>query len=222
MYKKKALILGASGLVGGHLLTLLLRDEMYQSVISLGRKSIRAQHPKLFQLNVDFEKLDEQVENFKVDQVFCCLGTTLQKAKSRKAFARCDRDYVVKAAKLSAAQNVSHFLVVSALGASEHSAFFYNRTKGEMEKLVYEEGPSKITFIRPSLLLGQRDCDDHRPVEAMAQKLLGKISRAFVGPLKAYRPVKAQSVAALIHQLAKGEKEQGAIEHLTLIKNYIV
>ncbi len=205
MSKKKALILGASGMVGRELLALLLKDERYESVTALVRRPLSAPHPKLFQVSVDFEKLAEQEANFRVHHVFCCLGTTIRQARTKSSFRRCDYHYVVEAAKLASRQNVEHFLVVSAVGADAHSPFFYSQVKGEMERDVYQYGPSQTTFVRPSFLMGDRPKDQQeRPLEKLSLKIAKPLSAVLWGPLKKYRAVEAKEVAQLLHQRAFG------------------
>ena len=88
----------------------------------------------------------------------------------------------------------TQLLVVSALGADAGSRIFYNRTKGEMERAVAALGYEAVQILRPSLLLGERDVD--RPKEKAAG-LVSKPLRPFLaGPLRKYRPIRADAVAA--------------------------
>lgn len=220
MSKKKVLILGASGLVGQELLNQLLKDESIETVISLVRTPSKISHPKLYQVPTQFEKLEEQAMNFKVDGVFCCLGTTIKNAKTKSGYRRCDYHYVVEAAKLSKAQGVDHFLVISALNANPNSNFFYNQIKGEMERDVFLFGPSKLTIVRPSLLIGQRS--EKRVFEELSLKILKPISPFFLGPLKKFRPVEASRVALEMYMSFKGSSkdkyDNDSIEIVTMVK----
>ena len=85
---RTALVAGASGLVGGHVLQLLLADAAYARVITLARRHIDTRHPKLEQRVVDFETLDALSDLRPVDDVFCCLGTTIKTAGSQEAFRK--------------------------------------------------------------------------------------------------------------------------------------
>ena len=80
---KRALILGATGLVGGHLLRQALDLQDYDQVRALVRHDLSVDHPKLRQVNVDFDRLWEWGDEFKAEHVFCCLGTTRAKAGPR-------------------------------------------------------------------------------------------------------------------------------------------
>ncbi len=83
---RTALVAGASGLVGGHLLRSLLADAAYTRVVMVGRRQIEARHPKLEQRVVDFGALDAVTDVAAADDAFCCLGTTIKTAGSQEAF----------------------------------------------------------------------------------------------------------------------------------------
>jgi uncharacterized protein YbjT (DUF2867 family) len=83
---RTALVAGASGLVGGHLLRSLLADATYTRVVMLGRRQIETRHPKLEQRVVDFGALDA-VTDVAADDAFCCLGTTIKTAGSQEEAA---------------------------------------------------------------------------------------------------------------------------------------
>ena len=85
---RTTLVAGASGLVGGHVLQLLLADAAYARVITLARRQIDTRHQKLEQRVVDFETLDALSDLRPVDDVFCCLGTTIKTAGSQEAFRK--------------------------------------------------------------------------------------------------------------------------------------
>ena len=146
----KALVFGATGLVGEHLVNLLVREERYQFITLLNRKNLALDHAKLKQKEVDFSSMENYKDEFRVDHVFCCLGTTIKKAKSRDAFRSVDHDLVIQLARLSQENDALHFLFVSAMGANSDSRIFYNKVKGEAEENVLKIGPQKITIVRPS------------------------------------------------------------------------
>jgi uncharacterized protein YbjT (DUF2867 family) len=198
---RTALILGATGLVGGLCLDLLLEDAAYDKVIAPGRRKIPLDHPKLEQHVIDFERLDEASDLFKATDVFCCLGTTIKKAGSQEAFYKIDFTYVHESAKLAQRNGARQFLLVSALGADTRSRIFYNRVKGEVESAVSQLPFHGVQIFRPSLLLGQRD--EVRLGEQIAERTAKIFSFIFVGPLKKYRPIDARHVARAMAWVAK-------------------
>ncbi|PKL37428.1 MAG: oxidoreductase [Spirochaetae bacterium HGW-Spirochaetae-1] len=201
--KRKALILGASGLVGGNLLELLLDSGEYETVAALVRKPVGKSHGKLREYIVDFNRLEDFVELFRVDDIYCCLGTTIKQAKTRENFRRVDYTYVVEAARLGSRMGARQFLVVTALGADARSKIFYNRVKGEVERDVSSLPFGSVHIFRPSLLLGDRG--EKRPGEAAGTVLYGIFSFIFSGPLRKYRAIQAATVArAMISAAGEG------------------
>lgn len=197
---RSALLAGASGLVGGHVLQLLLEDALYERVITLGRGGLPVVHRKLAQRVVDFERLAE-LDFPRVDDVFCCLGATMKKARSRDAFRRVDFAYVLELARLASRGGARQLLLVSALGANPRSSLFYNRVKGEVEEAVKQLAFQGLHIFRPSLLLGDRK--ESRAGERLAIVVSGALAFAFRGPLRKYRPIEARTVAAAMLRAAK-------------------
>lgn len=198
---RTALLLGATGLVGGHVLDLLLSDPAYRRVTVLGRRPLARMDSKLDQRAADFDRLRDHEISFAVDDVFCCLGTTIAAAGSQEAFRRVDHDYVVEAARLAAEHGARRYLLVSAAGASARSRIFYNRVKGEAEDAVRALPLEGAVILRPSLLLGERA--EKRPMETFAQRVMPALNFLMAGPLRRYRPIEAATVARAMVRLAK-------------------
>ncbi|WP_349263880.1 NAD(P)H-binding protein [Longimicrobium sp.] len=196
-----ALLLGATGLVGGHVLRLLLDDPSYERVVVLGRRPTGQRHPKLTEHVAPLEGMAEHAGAFAVDDVFCCLGTTLRTAGSREAFSAVDLDAVALSARLAAEQGATRYLLVTSAGAGVKSPFFYSRVKGQAEEAVTSLPFGSTVILRPSQLLGQRG--ERRPVEAVAQRVMSALGPAFVGPLRRYRAIDAAVVARAMVRLAK-------------------
>lgn len=217
--RRRALLLGATGRVGGFLLDLFLGDPAYDRTIVLGRRSVGRSHPRLEERILDFEAGNGHGcavpafatvrDAFAVDDVFCALGTTIRKAGSRAAFRRVDVDYVVEAARWAAKMGAQRFLVVSSMGADARSRIAYNRDKGEMEDAV-REVPIAVWIFRPSLLLGDRG--EFRTGEALASLVFRPLAPLFVGPLQRLRPIHARDVAAAMLAAAHSDRPDGIIE----------
>jgi uncharacterized protein YbjT (DUF2867 family) len=204
---RTALVAGASGLVGGHVLRRLLEDPAYERVTVLGRRELPVAHRKLTQRVVDFDRLAQLGDFPRVHDVFCCLGTTIKQAGSPEAFQKVDFSYVVELGRVAVRHRTSQFLVVTALGADARSRVFYNRVKGAVEEAVRRLQFDGIQIFRPSLLLGVRA--DSRPAERVAMLLSPLVAWAFVGPLARYRPIAAAAVARAMVRVAR-EAPRGA------------
>ena len=197
---RTALIAGASGLVGSHLIKLLFESPKYHNVISVGRRHLDLSHSKLIQITTDFGKLADHRDELHAQDVFCCLGTTLSKAGSKEAFRKVDYDYPLALAAIAAQNQSEQFLLVSAQGANSQSRFFYNRVKGEVEYSISKLDLPAIHILRPSLLLGPRQ--ERRLGELIAQKTSQFIP--WVGAIKKYKPIPGLIVArAMLHLALK-------------------
>lgn len=195
-------MIGATGLVGGYCLSLLLEDVDYGNVVSIGRRGLPSTHPKLVQHVVDFERLAEYSDLISGRDVFCCLGTTIKKAGSQEAFRRVDFTYQYELAGIAARNGAEQLLLVSSIGANPRSRLFYSRVKGELEAAVCGLPFRAVNIFRPSLLLGERA--ESRAGERTAETLLRYTAFLLAGPLRKYRPVHARAVAAAMISAAKG------------------
>ncbi len=200
---RTALVLGASGLVGGHLLELLLDDDAWHRVIAPGRRPLDTEHAKLEAPVVDFERLGDHRDLFAVDDVFCCLGTTIKKAGSQDAFRQVDFVYPFEAARLAAEHNAKQYLLVSAIGARRTAHSFYSRVKGEIEDAIARLPFESYHVLRPSLLLGDRD--EVRVAERLAIGFSQALLFLMIGPLQRYRPIHARQVAQALVNIAQAE-----------------
>lgn len=201
MRGRRALLVGATGLVGRYALERLLVDEAFSQVVVLTRRPLQREHPKLLEQRIDFERLKDYRSLMAADTALCCLGTTLKAAGSKAAFERVDYDYVKEFAALAADAGIPQFLLISAVGANPDSVFFYNRVKGRVEQAVRALPFKSIHILRPSLLLGPRG--EHRVGEDFTKPLAKAVSFLLWGPLKRYRPVHAETVAAMMVALAR-------------------
>ncbi len=200
---RSALLLGATGLVGGLVLSRLLASGQWQQVTVIGRRAPDVSHEKLRFVEADLSELERHAGEFAVTDVFCCLGTTLKQAGSKQAFARVDLDFCVAAATQAKAAGVQRFLMISAVNANRKSMQFYARTKGEAEHQIAALGLPCVLFVQPSLLKGKRN-------EFRLGEEIGLTTLAAVMPLVRWTradwlPVEAQTVAdAMVAAALKG------------------
>lgn len=161
----KLLLLGASGLVGGHVLDQALRDPRITRIASPVRRPLPPRD-RLLTVVVDFETLPEAADWWGADAVICALGTTRRRAGSAQAFRRFDRDLVLSALRLARDHGTPTLALVSATGANTASPFLYSQVKGETECGAMALGFSSLTVLRPGLIGGART--ERRPLERMA------------------------------------------------------
>jgi uncharacterized protein YbjT (DUF2867 family) len=193
---KRILLVGATGLVGSHVLRQALADPGVAQVVAPTRKSL-VPHPKLLNPVVDFNQLPQDAEWWRVDAVVCTLGTTIRVAGSQAAFYKVDHDHPLEVAYLARRHGARAFALNSALGADTASRVFYSRTKGETERDLQAVGYPSLTLVRPGLIGGVRQ--ESRPAEQMAVRL-----SQWVQPLlpRRYRVVPADRIAHHLLQAA--------------------
>jgi uncharacterized protein YbjT (DUF2867 family) len=182
-------VAGASGLVGGECLRHLVESRRYGRVVVVTRRDLgeRIRHPEVRQVIADFERLGDVRAKLRADHVFCALGTTIRKAGSQAKFREVDFEYPLRLAQLLRKEGASHFSIVSALGASRRSPFFYSRVKGEVEEALGRMSWPSLAIFRPSVIAGERG--ESRPLERLSEHLL-RLAPA------TWRPVAASDIAA--------------------------
>jgi uncharacterized protein YbjT (DUF2867 family) len=207
MKAKRALVLGASGLVGAALVNQLLLDPRYVKVTCLLRKPLQNSQiiggsDKLEPIVVDYAKLEDYQGYFAAEHIFVCLGTTIKKAGSKAAFRKVDFEYVHVAAQLARDQRASSFVWISSVGASARSSNFYLKVKGELENAIFSmSGLNNASAVRPSLLLGERQ--ESRFAENLGINLSYLFAPLMIGRLAKYKPIHANDVAAQMISLQK-------------------
>jgi uncharacterized protein YbjT (DUF2867 family) len=195
-----AVLAGATGLVGGECLQRLLASKRYSHVVAVARRPLEhgGRRRKLSTVVVEFDRLDEVADRLRGDHVFCALGTTIRKAGSQARFRIVDHDYPLRLAEITRKQGATHLSLVSALGASRASPFFYSRVKGEIEDDLRQMGWPSLALFRPSVIAGERG--ESRPLERLGERML-RLAPA------TWRPVEARDIAAAMVATALGEPE---------------
>lgn len=190
--KKTAIVIGATGLVGGHLVNQLLEEAEIEKVILFLRRSTGKSHEKLVEHVVDFDQIDSFNDMIKADVVFSCMGTTLKVAGSKDAQWKIDYTYQYDIAKAAKENGVESFVLVSSSNASSKSKIFYSRMKGELEDAIKALNFPTLHIFQPSVLVGERS--EKRSGEESGAKLMRVLSKV-IPPLKKWRPIKGEEVA---------------------------
>jgi len=218
MKGKTVTLIGATGLIGSHLLELLQHDDYFESVRVLVRRTVSFNHPKIQVMVIDFS--DEEAYKTGIagsDAVFCAVGTTNHKIKGDKAaYRKVDFDIPVNAARYCVKTGCPNFLLVSSVGANSKSNNFYIRLKGEVEDRVRSINIHAVSVFRPSMLLGKRQ--EFRLGETIAQALMVPVS-FLIPPL--YRPIKAYDVARSMVAASKKDTSGFQIYHYKEMKDIL-
>jgi uncharacterized protein YbjT (DUF2867 family) len=186
----RAIVIGATGLVGSALLAQLLLDARFGAVTVLGRRRTGVAHPKLREHVVDLGAPATFRELVRGDVLFSALGTTLRAAGSAAAQYAVDHGHQYRVAEAARRNGVGTYVLVSSAGASPGARIFYSRMKGELERDVEALRFPRTRILRPGLLDGARR--ERRTGERWALRLLRPL--APVLPASA-RPIPAAVVA---------------------------
>jgi uncharacterized protein YbjT (DUF2867 family) len=169
-------------------------------VVTVGRRTTSQHHEKLEQRVLDLGELETVSDLPHVDDVFCCLGTTIRQAGSQPAFRLVDHTFVLGLARAGLRAGATQFLLVSAIGADPESRVFYSRVKGETETAIRKLPYQGIQIFRPSLLLGERP--EFRLGERIAMLGAPVLPALLFGRLRRYRPIQAATVARAMVTIA--------------------
>ncbi|WP_428327799.1 NAD(P)H-binding protein [Mucilaginibacter sp.] len=204
----KAIIAGASGLIGSSLLDLLLNNPGYDAVLVLVRKELPIKNSKLTQLIVDFDKIEDYNKSITGDVIFCCLGSTKKKTPDLSEYRKIDHDYPLKLAQIALNNGIKQYHLVSSIGADPASSNFYTKMKGETENDIIKVGLTSLHIYRPSALMGDRK--ESRPLESISVAVMKIINPLLFGSFKKYRSIAASTVASTMYKQSL-KKEDGVI-----------
>ncbi len=203
--QKTAILLGATGLTGNLLLHLLLNDKRYGKIKLFSRTTSGVVHPNIEEYLGDLIHLETFKNDFRADEVFCCIGTTKAKTPDKELYKKIEFGIPTKAAKLCKENGINTLVLISALGANSKSNIFYSRTKGEMEDAVIQLQIPKVHILQPSLIGGKRE--EKRIGEWIFIQLMKVANLVMAGPLKKYKSIDPKDIAKAMVWLSNNEHQ---------------
>ena len=153
---KTALLFGASGLVGSHVLSKLISNNKYSKIKLFVRSSIDTSDPKIEIIQTDFNNLENHKEDIKGDDCFFCIGTTKKNSPDKNEYKRVELDVPKQIAQITKSNSVNSFVFISSGYADPKSSGDYLKFKGEVEEELKRLNFPKLGIMRPSFLLGDR------------------------------------------------------------------
>jgi len=214
MSGKTAVIVGATGLVGRELLNVILAHDYYNRILIVGRRSPEIKDNRIEELILDFNKLADYKDKIHGNDYYCCVGTTMDQAKTKEGFFRIDFTFPMEFAKIAKEDpKFEKFNLVSSYGASPESSLFYNAVKGQLEEALKDLNLKTLHIYQPSLLLGARP--HFRIWEELAKLASGVLSFFIIGSRLRFWAIKGSEVAEAMFYVSKGE-ETGVHVHKPL------
>ena len=207
---KTALLFGASGLVGGHLLNQLISNNNYSKIKVFVRSVPEIIDPKIEIIETDFNNLENHKEDIKGDDSFYCIGTTKQNSSDKNEYKRVELEIPKQIAQIAKANSVNSFVFVSSGYADPKSSGDYLKFKGEVEEELKRLNFPKLGIMRPSFLLGNRK--EKRVGEKIGIFVFKLLSPLFLGPLKKMRPIHSEIVAKAMIAIVQNENQQMIFE----------
>jgi uncharacterized protein YbjT (DUF2867 family) len=204
----KAIIIGATGLVGSHILNEVLNDDTFSEVRIFVRKPTGVVNPRLREFVSPMTDIPALGSEIKGDVLFNALGTTIKQAGSKEEQQRVDRDLPVAFAGIASENGVGIMLNVSSVGASLKGGF-YLRTKAEMENGTGKFFPGRIYHFRPGFLVGVRK--EFRFAERIASGIMKVTDPVLSGSAKKYRSMPADKLAKAMVNLSKNPAGRPAV-----------
>ena len=207
---KTALIFGSSGLIGNHLLSVILQNNDYNHIKLFVRSESKNNNSKVEIVQTDFTNLEKYKDLIVGDDCFFCIGTTRKNTPDKNEYRRIEYNIPLSVAKIAKFNLVKSFIYVSSLGANSSSSGPYLKNKGQVEEELNNLDFSKLAIIRPSILLGKRK--EHRLGESIGVYVMQKLSPFFLGKLKKYKPIQAQYVAKAMVAIAQNNYQKKIFE----------
>ncbi|MDC3142611.1 NAD(P)H-binding protein [Candidatus Pelagibacter sp.] len=207
---KIALLFGASGLVGSHLLNQLISNNNYSKIKLFVRSAIDLNDPKIEIIQTDFNNLENHREDIKGDDCFFCIGTTKKNSPDKNEYKRVELEVPKQIAQIAKSNFVNSFVFVSSGYADPKSSGDYLKFKGEVEEELKKLNFPKLGVMRPSFLLGDRK--EKRVGEKIGIFIFKLISPLLLGPLKKMKPIHSEIVATSMIKVANEDLQKNTFE----------
>jgi uncharacterized protein YbjT (DUF2867 family) len=206
----KAILIGATGLVGNLILNELLNDSDFSEVRIFVRKTMGIVNPKLKEFISPMREIVPLSPEIQGDILFNAIGTTIKQAGSKEEQRRIDRDIPIAFARIASSNGAKIMVNVSSVGASMKGNF-YLKTKAEMEKGTGDFFKESVFHFRPGLLVGNRK--EFRFAEKIASGVMKLIDPILTGSSKKYRSMPTDKLAKAMVSLAKNPAGKPNILH---------
>ena len=213
---KTALVFGSSGLVGGHLLNQLIKDNNYSKIKLFVRSEPEITNSKVEIIKTDFNNLQNHKEDIVGDDCFFCIGTTKKNSPDKKEYRRVEFDIPKETAQIAKLNSVNSFIFVSSVFADPKNSGDYLKFKGEVEEELKRLNFLKLGIMRPSFLIGNRK--EKRVGEKIGILVFRILSPLLLGPLKKMRPIHSETVAKAMIRATNENLERNIFESNEIVK----
>ena len=211
-----AVVFGGTGLVGNHLLKILINDDYYSKVKVFTRSNIEIIHHKLEIIETNFENIESLKDKISADNCFFCIGTTKKNSPQKLEYQRIELELPKKIAQICKSNAIRSFIFVSSGFANPNHSGEYLRFKGLVEEELKSLSFENLGILRPSFLLGKRK--QFRILETIGIYIFRLLSPFFIGPLKKMKPIHANTVAKAMSNIIKKNLSQVTYESNEIVR----
>jgi len=211
-----AVVFGGTGLVGNHLLKILINDDYYSKVKVFTRSKIEIIHHKLEIIETNFENIESLKDKISADNCFFCIGTTKKNSPQKLEYQRIELELPKKIAQICKSNAIRSFIFVSSGFANPNHSGEYLRFKGLVEEELKSLSFENLGILRPSFLLGKRK--QFRIFETIGIYIFRLLSPFFIGPLKKMKPIHANTVAKAMSNIIKKNLSQVTYESDEIVR----
>ncbi len=213
---KTALIFGSSGLVGSHLVRLIIKNNNYNKIKLFIRSESIISNSKIEIIKTDFNNLENHKESINGDDCFFCIGTTRKNTPDKNEYIKVEYNLPVEVAKIAKENSINSFTYISSLGANPSASGLYLKNKGKTEEALKKLNFPKLSIMRPSILLGNRR--ENRIGEKIVIFVMKIFSPLFAGKMKKYKPIKVENVAKAMINVVEKNYQKTIFESDKIIK----
>ena len=213
---KTALVFGSTGLVGGHLLDQLIKNENYNKIKLFVRSEIIINDLKVEIVKTDFNNIEKHKEEMTGDHCYFCIGTTKQNSPDKDEYRRVELDLPKQIAQITKSNSVNSFVFVSSGYADPNSSGDYLKFKGLVEEELKRLSFNKLGIMRPSFLIGDRK--EKRLGEKLGIFVFKLLWPLFLGPLKKMKPIQSEKVAKAMIKISNGDFRQQVFESNEIVE----
>ncbi len=199
-------MLGASGAVGGHVVSTLLAMPQLRRLTLLGRRHIELPRAvsgaavDQYEVNLDAPDQYAYLVNGH-DAAICTLGVGQPSQMSKGEFVHIDKDIVIAFATICKQRGVKHFELLGAVGADSRSRSFYLRIKGELRDALVALNFERLSLFQPSMIL--TPTNRYGLSQALTLAFWPGLSTLMIGPMNKFRGVRVEALgAAMANNLA--------------------
>lgn len=213
---KTALVFGSSGLVGSHVLDLLIKNNSYNKIKIFVRSVPSNINEKVEVIETNFINQDPIKSYINGDDCFFCIGTTKKNSPQKLEYQRIELELPKKIAQICKSNGISSFVFVSSGFANPNHSGEYLRFKGLVEEELKSLSFENLGILRPSFLLGKRK--QFRILETIGIYIFRLLSPFFIGPLKKMKPIHANTVAKAMSNIIKKNLSQVTYESDEIVR----